>query len=69
MAHAIGVKGQHDKEASSEGGAYVMEAEVEIGFEWWVHSGNLVTIYNLEVTVALTNESDLVEYIYSVLYP
>lgn len=30
---------------------------------------NLVTIYNLEVTVALANESDLVEYLYSTLYP
>lgn len=38
LAHAIGLKGQHDKEASSEGCAYVTEAKLEIEVEWWLQS-------------------------------
>ena len=38
---------------------FVMETEPEMGVEWWVHCGNLVAINNLEVTLTLTNESDL----------
>lgn len=67
LAHAIGVKGQHDREASSEGGVCVMEAEPEIGGEWWVHSGNVVASY-LEVTAGFTNKSDLLQYLHSLFH-
>lgn len=39
-----------------------MEAEPEIGGEWWVHSGNMVASY-LEVTAGFNNESDLLQYL------
>lgn len=50
-----------------QGGGCVVETELEIGGEWWVHSGNVVAIY-LEVTVGLTNEGDLLQYLHSLFY-
>lgn len=32
--------------------------------ELWVHYGDLLTDYNLKVTVALTNTSDLLPFLY-----